>query len=93
MEVYPVSEACKYTNMSASALVAGGKVKLLGIFVASSSAATIKLWDNTAGSGTVMVNTFTAVAGTFYPIPGVTDTGLFVTITGTADITVFWSRP
>ena len=93
MEVYPVSESCKYTNLSASALIASGKGKLLGIFVASSAAATVKLWDQTSAATPVIVNTFTAVAGTFYPIPAAFDTGLYCTIVGTADMTVFWTRP
>lgn len=87
----PVFEVANYRNLSASAKVKDGLGKLMGIFVASASATpTIKVWDNTAASGNVLVNTFTPVAGTFYPIPGYFITGLFVTIGGTVDCTVFY---
>jgi len=66
-----------------------GAGALLGIFVASASATpTIKLWDNTAASGTVLVNTFTPVAATWYFIPVQFKTGLYITIGGTVDCTL-----
>jgi hypothetical protein len=37
-----------------------------------------------------MVNTFTPVGATFYPMPGRFNTSLVVTISGTVDCTVFW---
>lgn len=90
MFTQPVVEGLPYTNIAASALIQSGSGKLIGIFVASASATpTIKVWDNTAGSTTVLINTFTPVAGTFYPIPAKFKTGLYVTISGTVDCTVF----
>lgn len=80
------------TNLTASAAIQnnpGGR-RLGGIFCASSTAGTVKIWDNTAASGTVVVNTFSVTAGTWYNLPAQTSTGLFITIGGTADITVFW---
>lgn len=77
-----------YTNLSASALLNTGLTKLGGVFCASSSTGTLKVWDNTAASGTVLVNTFSLVAGTWYPLPFIAKTGVFLTIGGTADITV-----
>ena len=77
-------------NKSASGVVATGQCNLLGVFCASSSSGTLKLWDNaSAGSGTVVVNTFSLTAGTFYPIPASTADGLYATIGGTADVTFF----
>lgn len=82
----------KYTNLSASAAITpvAGPRRLGGVFCASSSAGTLKIWDNTAASGAVVVNTFSLVAGTYYPIPALLQNGLFLTIGGTTDITVFW---
>jgi hypothetical protein len=37
------------------------------------------------------VNTFSAVAGIFYPIPASFVNGLYVDIGGTIDLTVFWN--
>lgn len=86
----PVIEACQYTNLSASAAIRTGTGQLLGIFVASASnTPTIKVWDNTAGSGAVIVNTFTPLPATFYPIPAMFTTGCFITIGGTVDLTTF----
>jgi hypothetical protein len=83
-----VQETAGYVNLSASAAARAGRGSLLGIFCASSSAATCKVWDNTAASGSIIANTFTLVGGVFYPLPFDFQTGCFVTITGTADITV-----
>ena len=84
----PVSESQNYTNMTGTTTVRTGYGALLGIFCASSSATpTIKVQDG----ATTIVNTFTPVAGTFYPIPARFGTSLVVTISGTVDCTAFWS--
>ena len=87
----PVSEAGDFTNISASALIRTGPAKLLGIFVASaSSSPTIKVWDAVSAAAPIVVNTFVPSAGVFYPMPCKLQTGLYVTIGGTVDCTVFW---
>ena len=78
-------------NLSASAIVATDAGKMLGVFCASSSSGTLKLWDNTAASGTVIVNTFNLTAATFYEIPASFANGCYATIGGTADISIFVS--
>jgi len=80
-----------YANKTASALIKTGQGVLKGIFVASaSSTPTIKLWDNTSAATTVLVNTFTPVASTYYEIPATFKTGLYITISGTVDCTLFY---
>jgi hypothetical protein len=74
-----VSEACTHKNISASTLIRTGRGRLLGIFVASTT------------SGTVIVNTFTPQAATFYPIPAELITGCYVTLANTIDCTVFFA--
>jgi hypothetical protein len=77
-------------NMTASGAAATGSAQLIGVFCASSSSGTLKLYDNaSAASGTVVVNTFSLTAGTFYPIPASLANGLYATIGGTADVTFF----
>ena len=84
----PVTASQNYKNITATTTVYTGTGGLLGIFVASaSSTPTIKVSD---GAGT-LVNTFTPVAATFYPMPGRFNTSLVVTIGGTVDCTVFWT--
>lgn len=83
----------KYTNLSASAAIKSAAGTLYGIVVNSHTSGTLKLWDNTAGSGTVLLNTITFAAGpNFVQFPmGVSfNTGLYATIGGTADITILW---
>ena len=87
-----VQETSSYTNISTSTLIRTGRGALTGIFVASASATpTIKVWDNTSAATTILVNTFTPAAATFYPIPAAFGTGLYVTIGGTVDCTVLWN--
>lgn len=77
----------KPVELSASGLVFSGKGCVGGVFCASSTSGTLKLWDNTAASGTVLVNTFTLTAGTWYPLPFQCVNGLYATIANTADVT------
>jgi len=87
-----VEETGSYSNISSSTLIRTGKGCLLGIFVASaSSTPTIKVWDNTSAATTIIANTFTPTGATYYPIPATFGTGLYVTISGTVDCTVFWN--
>ena len=86
-----VSESGTYTNITASALISSFPCALVGIFVASASATpTIKVWDQTSAAVPILVNTFTPVAGTWYPMPFKCAKGLYVTISGTVDCTVCW---
>lgn len=88
----PVMGGKKTANLSASALLGTGEGVITGIFVASASASpTIKLWDNTSAAGTVLVNTFTPIAGSWYSLPFAFNTGLYITISGTLDCTVAYS--
>jgi len=84
----PVSESQNYKNITVTTTVFTGFCAIVVIMVVSaSSTPTIKV---SYGSGTV-VNTFTPLPGTFYPIPARFTTSLIVTISGTVDCTVFWS--
>lgn len=86
-----VIESADFKNMTASAQVKDGAGRLLGIFVASaSSTPTIKVWAQTSAAAPILVNTFTPVAGTFYPMPARFSAGLYVSIGGTVDCTVFY---
>ena len=80
-----------YKNMSASGAVKSGIGKLRGIFVASTTGGTLKLWDNTSAATTVLVNTFTVGAATYYDFGDVLfSNGLYITLANTADWTVFY---
>lgn len=83
-----------YVNSAADVGVKSGPGTLFGWVVNSHSSGTLKIWDNTAGSGTVLFNTITFAAGPgFYMIPDGVDfnTGLFFTKGGTIDFTVIYS--
>ena len=81
-----------YLNATASTLVLTGAGKLSGIWVTSAaSTPTIKVWDNTAASGTVLLETFTPTAAQMYTFPNARiGTGIYLTIGGTVNCTVFY---
>lgn len=80
-----------YLQTSSSALVKTGCGRLRGVFCSSSAGGTLKLWDNTSGATTVLVNVFDLTAATYYDFGDVTfGTGLYATIANTAEITVFY---
>lgn len=80
-----------YTNLTADTLVKTGAGRLKGIFVASGTSPTIKIWDSTTAANAVLINTFTPVVGVLTPFPDVEfATGLYVDVGGTIDCTVFW---
>lgn len=85
--------ANKYKNLSASGLVKTGDGIVKGIIVASHTTGTIKLWDAVTATTPVLVNTITlAVGERWIPLfDAEFTTGLFVTIGGTADITIVYN--
>lgn len=88
----PVMCGRSKSNLSASTnAVKSGAGNLCGIFVASSTSCTLKLWDNTTQATTILVNTFSASAATWYPLPFAFATGLSITIGGTCDFTVSYN--
>lgn len=88
-----VSMSSLYVNVTASVLIKTGPGNLTGMTVASHSSGTVKFWDNTSAATTTLVNTMTLTASdrsiSFFGAKF--NTGLFVTIGGTADITVFYN--
>lgn len=82
------------SNITASTLLLTGPGKLQGVFVAAASATpTLKFWDSTAASSTVLIGTFTPLAATMYTFgPGGIrcTTGIYCTISGTVDCTPIW---
>lgn len=84
----------KYLNGTTTQAVKSAAGTLYGIIVNSNTSGTVKLWDNTAGSGTVLLNTFTPPTGTsqvyLFPMGISFNTGLFITVGGTIDYTVLY---
>ena len=91
-DVLKTEDRSTYTNISASALIKTGAGRLKGFSVNSHSSGTLKLWDNTSAATTVLLNTITFNAGpAVFVLPDVEfGTGLYATVGGTADITIFW---
>ena len=75
-------------RLTASGIVRSGQGGLGGFIVASGSP-TIILYDGIDATGTVILNTMQTSVATSYPFPYVCSTGVYATITGTADITFF----
>ncbi len=86
----PVVVGDKYVNGTATATIKTGEGWLAGIFVNSSSAGTLKLYDNTAASGTVICNTFSPVVG-WNPCPMHFQKALHAVVGGTLDYTFVYA--
>jgi len=84
-----------YTNSASTKQIKVGAGKLYGIFVSSTTAGTLTIYDS-ASSNTgdaLIVNTFTLVAGTQYlsNTAGIFfNKGLYVVVGGIADFTVVY---
>lgn len=80
-------------NITASGLIKTGQGVILGVIINSHTAGTLKLWDNTAGSGTVLFETITFGAAErdidFFGAKFTT--GLYATIGGTANLTIVYN--
>jgi hypothetical protein len=84
----------KYSNITADTTVKTGAGTIYGIIVNSHTSGTLKIWDNTASSGTVVMNTYTFASGSQYlSFPnGISFyTGLRADIGGTVDLTILYS--
>jgi len=83
----------KYLNGTTSQAIKSGAGTLYGVMVNSHTSGTLKVWDNTAGSGTVLLNTITFNAGPqllSFPQGISFNTGLFFTVGGTIDYTALY---
>lgn len=76
-------------QVSASGNVLSGDGIIGGVFCSSSTAGTLAIYDDAAaGTTTKIVDTFTLVAGTWYPLPFAVAKGINLVIGGTAQITL-----
>lgn len=81
-----------YKNLTATANVSPIPCKVLGVFVSTETTATVQLYDSATTTTTAPITGAIAVAaGTWYTIPVGTSAGLYVAITGTADVTVVFA--
>ena len=87
------SQTGGYKQLSATGNVSAYPCKIVGIFVSSaSSTPTITVYDSATTTTTAkVVDTFTPVGATFYPIPAATAAGLYVVIGGTVSATVIYA--
>ena len=85
-----ITYASDANNLSATANVMARAGMVTGVWVSSASGSpTIAIYDSaTTGTDTIIANTFTPVAGTYYPIPFAVAAGVYVVIGGTVDCTV-----
>ncbi len=84
-------EGYNYVSLSADGVVATGPGFALGCFVTSSSSGVIRFYDNTAASGTVIVDQYAVGAGDWVPFPVEFVNGLyFDLVSGSATVTVYY---
>lgn len=83
-------EGTTFTNITASVLVRTGSGILVGMYVNSTTAGTIKFWDSLTAANTVINNTITPAVG-YHPLGNAEfSTGLFATIASTLDVTLYY---
>lgn len=83
-QVFEVGNRALNITATNASLVGGGS--LLGVFVASSTAGTLRVADTTG----TLVNTFTPAVATFYRLPTKWTGTLTITVGGVLDATVFF---
>lgn len=85
-------EGYRATSLSADGLVKTGTGFAYGVLVTASAVGVIRFYDNTAASGTVIVDSLPVAVGDFVPMPVEFQTGLyFDLVSGTATVTIFWA--
>lgn len=86
----------KHTHASASLL--SGRGRLMGLIVSHKTGVTgnIILYDNTAASGSVLIEVDESVAGTFdvvFPGDGILyETGVYATLPANTSVTIFYQQ-
>lgn len=84
-------------NLTASALVKNGAAVLVGYYLVSTGGGSVKFWNNTAGSGTPLMDTQTPTDLGFYAVGGdyglAASIGIYCTITGTISIIAVYDDP
>jgi hypothetical protein len=79
------------TSVSADGIVKTGGGFLHGFLVTASASGVIRLYDNTAASGTVIVDQLSVAAGDLIDLPVEFVTGLyFDLVSGTATVTILY---
>lgn len=87
------SASALYVRTTASVLIKTGPGNLVGMTVASHTLGTVQFWDNTTAAVTTLINTMT-LSSTDRSIDffgAKFNTGLFITLGGTADVTVYYN--
>lgn len=80
----------KFVNLTASALVKTGQGVLKGMYVNSTTAGTIRFYNNTAASGAVINSVITPAIGYHELGDASFNVGLYATIGGTLDVTLYF---
>ena len=75
------------TAQSTQAEITSLRGGILGFFCNSTSSGTIALSAGTASGGTAITGTITPTAGTWYPLPFESASGIYATIANTLNVT------
>ena len=82
-------------TISGAQLIHTGQGVVYGFIVNSHSSGTLKLWDNTVGSGSVLMNTFTFPSGSSmqrFPQALNFHTGLFADLSADESVTIVFNE-
>jgi hypothetical protein len=74
-----------YKQFTATGNVCPFGTNLLGIFVSASTVGTITIYDSASNTTTAkVIDTVTVTAGTWYPMPVSTTSGIYIVVGGTS---------
>lgn len=85
-----MNKESQFKNMTATATVKTGQGILVGMYVNSTTSGTIRFYDNTAASGTVINNVITPGIG-YHDLGGANfSIGLHAVIANTLNVTLYY---
>lgn len=91
-DITKIEQRATYQNITADTALKSAAGRFIGFICNSTTSGTIKMYDNTAASGTVILNTFTPAASTVYAFAAAVNfsTGLYADVSNTIDITFLY---
>lgn len=85
------TQAGYWVRVTATGIVVAVPCQIIGFYVNSTSAGTIRMSDSASGAGSPVGGTITPPVGMQW-MPAIFLNGLFVTIGGTLDVTFFYVK-
>lgn len=87
---YPLGHSSTYISTATTTICKSGAGVLKGIVLGETAAGAITIYDNTAGSGTVLAVLKSSIAENYFEFELAFTTGLTIVTAGASKLTVIW---